>query len=115
MERLDWLKAPAAKIVAASPKAPHAGQALGTHWQAATPSCLPAADADLQLATQVILMDHIDWLDAPAAKQVAQALGRQVVPGGRLILRSAALCPPYVRFIQEAGFEVRLACLGFRV
>ena len=51
-------------------------------------------------------MDHIDWLDAPAAKQVAQALGRQVVPGGRLILRSAALCPPYVRFIQEAGFEV---------
>ena len=60
-------------------------------------------------------MDHIDWLDAPAAKQVAQALGMQVVPGGRLILRSAALCPPYVRFIQEAGFEVRFACLGFRV
>ena len=51
-------------------------------------------------------MDHIDWLDAPAARQVAAVLGRQVVPGGHLILRSAALCPPYVRFIREAGFEV---------
>ena len=30
----------------------------------------------------------------------------QVVPGGRVIWRSAALCPPYARIIREAGFEV---------
>ena len=60
-------------------------------------------------------MDHIDWLDAPAARQVAQALGRQVLPGGRVILRSAALCPPYVRFIREAGFEVCKMGSRFRI
>ena len=64
------------------------------------------------LDVQVILMDHVDWLDAAAARQVALALGRQVVKGGRVIWRSAAFCPPYVRFIREAGFQVRVRLLA---
>ena len=57
--------------------------------------------------SKVILMDHVDWLDETMAREVAVSLGQQVIPGGRVILRSAALNPPYVKFIEEAGFEVR--------
>lgn len=32
---------------------------------------------------------------------------RQVAPGGRVIWRSAAFVPPYTRWIEEAGFDVR--------
>jgi betaine lipid synthase len=66
---------------------------------------LPTLEA--RTYTRVILMDHLDWLDEPAARQVAAALGRRVAPGGRVIWRSAALAPPYSRWIEEAGFEVR--------
>ena len=47
MERSDWLKTPAAKIVDA--EAPHAGQALETHWQSAYPaaSLLPTLTCSL--------------------------------------------------------------------
>lgn len=31
----------------------------------------------------------------------------QVAPGGRVIWRSAAFVPPYARWIEEAGFDVR--------
>ena len=55
---------------------------------------------------QVILMDHVDWLDMKAAKALAKLLARQVNAGGRVIWRSAALCPPYARIIEEAGFDV---------
>ena len=51
-------------------------------------------------------MDHVDWLDLKAAKELAGMLASQVSPGGRVIWRSAALCPPYARLIREAGFEV---------
>jgi betaine lipid synthase len=57
--------------------------------------------------TKVILMDHLDWMDLPTMRKVAQALGRQLATGGRVIWRSAALQPPYAKLIQEAGFEVR--------
>ena len=57
--------------------------------------------------SKVILMDHVDWLAEGDAREVAAALGRQVVPGGRVIWRSAALAPPYAAFIEAAGFEVR--------
>ncbi|KAK9817757.1 hypothetical protein WJX72_001701 [[Myrmecia] bisecta] len=57
--------------------------------------------------TKVILMDHVDWQDARQARQLAATLAKQVLPGGRVIWRSAALCPPYARIIREAGFDVR--------
>ena len=56
---------------------------------------------------QVILMDHVDWQDLASARALAAVLAKQVAPGGRVIWRSAALCPPYARVIREAGFEVR--------
>ena len=51
-------------------------------------------------------MDHVDWLDLKAAKDLAAALSRHVAPGGRVIWRSAALEPPYARLIANAGFTV---------
>lgn len=57
--------------------------------------------------SKVILMDHVDWLAEEKAAELAQALGRQVVEGGRVIWRSASLSPPYVGLIAKAGFEVR--------
>jgi betaine lipid synthase len=53
-------------------------------------------------------MDHVDWLDVKAARELSNALAKHVAPGGRVIWRSAALCPPYARLIREAGFEVLL-------
>ncbi len=60
---------------------------------------------------QVILMDHVDWMDETYARELAAALARQVTPGGRVIWRSAALEPPYVSIIRDAGFTVRAAAL----
>ncbi|CAD7703949.1 unnamed protein product [Ostreobium quekettii] len=57
--------------------------------------------------TKVILMDHVDWMDPEAAQNVVQLLGRQVLPGGRVIWRSASLCPPYVAMMESAGFDVK--------
>ena len=31
----------------------------------------------------------------------------QVLPGGRVIWRSAAVRPPYVKLIEQAGFDVK--------
>jgi betaine lipid synthase len=55
---------------------------------------------------QVILMDHADWLCEDKARELAAGLAQQVVPGGRVIWRSASISPPYAKFIKEAGFEV---------
>ena len=52
-------------------------------------------------------MDHVDWLDEATARDVARALGAQVISGGRVILRSASLSPPYVKFIAAEGFDVK--------
>ena len=52
-------------------------------------------------------MDHVDWQDLAQARELAAVLAKQVAPGGRVIWRSAALCPPYARVIREAGFEVK--------
>ncbi len=57
--------------------------------------------------SKVILMDHVDWLEEEDARAVAVALGQQVIPGGRVILRSAALSPPYVKFIEAEGFDCK--------
>jgi len=52
-------------------------------------------------------MDHVDWQDNAQAKVLAAALAKHVAPGGRVICRSAALCPPYVRIIRDAGFDAQ--------
>ena len=51
-------------------------------------------------------MDHLDWLSAEQAKEVAIALGKHVAKGGRVIWRSAAYTPRYARFIENSGFIV---------
>ena len=57
-------------------------------------------------------MDHVDWMDEKYARELAAALARHVTPGGRVIWRSAALQPPYVPIIREAGFTVRAVARG---
>lgn len=52
-------------------------------------------------------MDHVDWMDEQQAREVTELLGENVLPGGRVIWRSAGLCPPYTSMIEEAGFEVK--------
>ncbi len=59
------------------------------------------------ICAQVILMDHVDWQDMSQARVLAATLAKHVAPGGRVIWRSAALCPPYTRIIREAGFDVK--------
>lgn len=55
-------------------------------------------------------MDHVDWLDVSHATVVAETLAEQVLPGGIVIWRSAAMTPPYAELIKKAGFDVR--CLS---
>lgn len=56
---------------------------------------------------QVILMDHVDWMDTAYAASLAATLAEQVVPGGKIIWRSAAIRPPYASIIAAAGFKVK--------
>ena len=56
--------------------------------------------------TRVILMDHVDWLDDTAVAELARGLQKQVVPGGRIIWRSASLNPPYGNVFQKHGFKI---------
>ncbi|KAK9835076.1 hypothetical protein WJX84_003123 [Apatococcus fuscideae] len=60
-----------------------------------------------RMYSKVILMDHVDWQDLTAAKDLAQVLARQVIPGGRVIWRSAAEAPKYAQLVREAGFDVK--------
>lgn len=53
-------------------------------------------------------MDHLDWMDEGAQREMASALGTQVAPGGRVIWRSAAYCPPYAKFIEGELHGLRL-------
>jgi betaine lipid synthase len=64
-------------------------------------------ELEARLYDKVILMDHVDWLDDETADKVAEALGRQVRPGGVVIWRSASLRPPYADKIAGAGFDVK--------
>jgi hypothetical protein len=56
---------------------------------------------------QVILMDHVDWLDQKTVQELVNTLAQQVLPGGIIIWRSASLNPPYskvrVRPVAVAG------------
>ena len=50
--------------------------------------------------------DHLSAVAACGGNTTSSVL--QVVPGGRVIWRSAALTPPYAKIIAAAGFTVRL-------
>ncbi len=52
-------------------------------------------------------MDHLDWMSHEQHEEYAAALAKQVLPGGIVIWRSAALVPPYADVIRKAGFDVR--------
>jgi betaine lipid synthase len=56
--------------------------------------------------SKVILMDHVDWTDEKYVKHLAKVLHRQVVPGGKVIWRSASKNPWYSPYFAEAGFDV---------
>jgi betaine lipid synthase len=57
--------------------------------------------------TKVVLMDHVDWLEAPCQHELAATLRERVAPGGKVIWRSASNAPPYAGVIAEHGFDVR--------
>ena len=57
--------------------------------------------------TRVILMDHMDWMDAAYHHDLAATLHDHVSPGGRVIWRSSSINPPYSKIMAEHGFEVR--------
>lgn len=57
--------------------------------------------------SKVILMDHLDWMQKAQHEEYAATLAQQVVPGGIVIWRSAALHPPYANIIADAGFDVK--------
>lgn len=55
---------------------------------------------------KVILMDHADWLSQEDLNVLINALWEHVLPGGRVLFRSAGLRPPYVDLLEKAGFKV---------
>jgi len=55
---------------------------------------------------KVILMDHVDWTDEKYVKELGANLAKHVVPGGKVIWRSASKNPWYCDGLAEAGFEV---------
>lgn len=56
---------------------------------------------------KVIMMDHADWQSSKQTRELSEALYAQMNTGGRIILRSAALIPPYIMQLQKAGFDTR--------
>jgi len=56
--------------------------------------------------SKVILMDHVDWTDEAYVKHLSSVLAKQVIPGGKVIWRSASKNPWYNPFLGEAGFDV---------
>ncbi|CAM6106075.1 unnamed protein product [Calypogeia fissa] len=57
--------------------------------------------------SKVILMDHVDWLEQKDIDILCSALKQQVIPGGRVIWRSASRRPGYAQCIANSGFAVR--------
>ena len=56
---------------------------------------------------KVILMDHADWQDENATRELSKALYEQMIEGGKIILRSAGLRPHYVNQLEDYGFVVK--------
>jgi betaine lipid synthase len=59
-----------------------------------------------------VIMDSMDWFspsDQPTAATQVRALNRALIPGGRVLLRSAALKPWYLKLFEELGFRSSIA------
>lgn len=62
--------------------------------------------------TIVVIMDSMDWFspaDQPTASTQIRAMNRALVPGGRVLLRSSALKPWYLKLFEELGFKTSIA------
>ncbi|KAF7504315.1 hypothetical protein GJ744_002504 [Endocarpon pusillum] len=62
--------------------------------------------------TIAVIMDSMDWFspsDQPTAATQIRALNRALVPGGRVLLRSAALKPWYLKLFEDLGFQATIA------
>jgi betaine lipid synthase len=62
--------------------------------------------------TVAVIMDSMDWFspsDQPTAATQIRALNRALMPGGRVLLRSAALKPWYLKLFEELGFKTSVA------
>lgn len=59
--------------------------------------------------TVVVIMDSMDWFDtgAQAAAQQIAKLNRALAMGGRVLLRSSALEPWYIRIFEAHGFRAK--------
>ncbi|CUM64006.1 uncharacterized protein PRCAT00001594001 [Priceomyces carsonii] len=67
----------------------------------------------LNSVTIAIIMDHMDWFDVNGqeAKKEIDALKKCLAPGGRVLLRSAAKCPWYLKTFEGSGFFCRAAAI----
>jgi betaine lipid synthase len=59
--------------------------------------------------TKAVLMDHMDWmdLDGVEVRKELVALRDAMKPGGKVLFRSAAMKPWYVKVYEEEGFTCR--------
>ncbi|KAI3650250.1 hypothetical protein MP228_004837 [Amoeboaphelidium protococcarum] len=63
--------------------------------------------------TKCVVMDHMDWFDEKLAQEEVEAFQRKMKAGGRILIRSAAKKPWYLRVFEEHQF--RVSPLGVRV
>ena len=63
--------------------------------------------------TIAIIMDHMDWFDPKKedAKAEIMAVKHCLVPGGRVMLRSAAQFPWYIKTFEACGFTCKPAAI----
>ena len=62
--------------------------------------------------TVAVIMDSMDWFspsDQIAAATQVRALNRALIPGGRVLLRSAALEPWYLKLFEQLRFMTSIA------
>lgn len=59
--------------------------------------------------TVAVVMDSMDWFDtgSQAAAKQATKLNRALAMGGRVMLRSSALCPWYIKVFESHGFAAK--------
>ncbi|OBA20777.1 S-adenosyl-L-methionine-dependent methyltransferase [Metschnikowia bicuspidata var. bicuspidata NRRL YB-4993] len=63
--------------------------------------------------TIAIIMDHMDWFDPRGddAEKEIRAVKECLVPGGRVMLRSAAQYPWYIKTFEKCGFKCKPAAI----
>lgn len=63
--------------------------------------------------TIAIIMDHMDWFDPNGddAKKEIESVRNCLVPGGRVMLRSAAQFPWYIKTFESCGFICKPAAI----